>query len=206
MCTGGGDGDYCCLWDEQLDVVLGFLLISICPSLPVCPCRVTKGEIVSGIVLHWSFFFSFSFFFCPWLLSVCGAATGVKTSVAHQPVNPDRFCVRGTKHHSQRLSVLYPRGENVNCLLFQSRIHTSENMYVLLRFQWKHNKCFMWTVWKIVEWFCFIHFILIILCTKLVTGYRSCFSYVFVSQQAWTASQIFSYFLVMIFFLILFFT
>lgn len=40
-----------------------------------------------------------SFFFLPFpfLLSVWGAATGVKTSVAHQPVNPDRFCVRKDK-------------------------------------------------------------------------------------------------------------
>lgn len=45
MCTAGCDSNYYCLWNEQLDAVLRFLL-----SCPVCSQGVTEGEIVSKIM------------------------------------------------------------------------------------------------------------------------------------------------------------
>lgn len=86
MCAAWSDSDYNCLQDEQLDAVSRFQLISICRAFLSCPWRVTKRrKSFKDHVAH-----------------PCAVASGVRKRHQWQgpPVNPDRLCVKGTKHLS----------------------------------------------------------------------------------------------------------
>lgn len=103
MCAAWDDSDYYCLQDEQLDAVSRFLVIFICRAFLSCPWRVTKRR--KSFQDHVALFFS------GWGSSMrCSTRCEEKTSVAGPPVNPDRLCVKRTKHLSWRAYHVFTRG------------------------------------------------------------------------------------------------